>query len=246
MSSCGVHLAALLLTAASGSATPDAAALLRAADAPRRALDEGVLFVRARVERPGKPATVQDLEVYVRGDDRALCVFREGAQRGRKVLTVGDRVWLIVPGTKNAVPISASQRLLGGASVADLARLTLAEEFDGMLRAAEETVDQHPCLVLDLRARSAQAQYATGTLWMGREDRLPRRLRLALPSGKEAKEVRFLEYGREGGRSVLARMEIVHLLRGERGARTVLEFLRREPRPVADALFDPSGARELP
>ncbi len=235
-----------LLLASTLSASLDVQALLVAADAPRHTIEEGVLGVRVLVLEKGKPPSVQDLDVYVRGSDRALCVFRGGLQEGRKILSVGPRVWLLVPGTKNPVPVSASQRLLGGASVADLARLSLAEAFDGVLREGEETLDGLPCRVLDLRARSAKAQYASGTLWLGKEDTLARRLLLSLPSGKHAKEIRFLEYGREAGRTVLRRMEIAHLLRGERGARTVLEFLRRERKPLDDSLFDPLRAREVP
>ena len=236
----------LLLAVSTLPASPDVSALLAAADAPRHALEEGVLGVRVLVEETGKPPSVQDLDVYVRGSDRALCVFREGAQAGRKVLSVGSRVWLLVPGAKNPIPVSANQRLLGGASVADLARLSLRDSFEGVLREGEETIDGTSCLVLDLRARTSKAQYASGTLWMGKEDALARRLRLALPSGKDAKEIRFLEYGRESGRTVLRRMEITHLLRGERGARTVLEFVRRESRPLDDSFFDPHRARAIP
>src|SRR5262245_5232298 len=92
---------AWLLLATAGGPPPDAAPLLVAADAARHVLEEGVLGVRVRVEEQGRPPVQQDLDVYVRGSERALCVFRDGAQRGRKVLCVGSRVWLLVPGTAN-------------------------------------------------------------------------------------------------------------------------------------------------
>ncbi len=242
--------ASLVLVLAAGFGRPSAEEvsareLLRAADESRHVVEEGVISVHALVRgRDGNPVE-SELDVYVQGLDRTLCVFREGKQKGRKVLVVGDRVWLIVPGSKRPIAVSANQRLLGGASVTDLARMRLADEFDGTVRDGVESVDATPCWVLDLKARSARASYAAGTLWVGREDRLPRRLRLGLRSGKEAKDLLFSVYRREGSRMVLARMEIRHLLAHERGEVTVLDFLRYQPSALDPAMFSPeAGVRE--
>lgn len=242
--------AALLLALALGApgATPDAevAELLRAADAPRHLLAEGVMGIHAAVQERGKPAVETDLDVYVKGADRALCVFRSGKQQGRKLLTVGSRAWLIVPRASRAVPVSANQRLLGGASVADVASIFFAREFHGSLRAADEPVDGIACRVLDLVAASPRAPYAQGTLWLGKEDRLPRKARLALRSGKDAQEIRFTAFGDVHGRTALKQAVIHHLLSGERGMVTTLDFTRYEAKPLDDSFFDPVGARAAP
>ncbi len=215
--------------------------LLRAADASRHVIEEGAISVRAIVRgRDGIPEP-SELDVYVKGTDRTLCVFREGKQKGRKVLVVGDRVWLLVPGSKHPIAISANQRLLGGASVADLARMWLADDFDGTLREGVEFLDGAPCWALDLKAKSAKASYAQGTLWIDQKNRLPRRLLLSLRSGKEAKEVVFTAFRREGYRMVLANMKIWHLLARERGLVTDLEFLQYKPEPLDSTMFDPEA-----
>ncbi len=238
--------ATLLLALALGAGGPlaaDVAAreLLLAADASWHVVDEGIISVRALVRGPDGVPFTSELDVYVKGADRTLCVFREGKQKGRRVLVVGDKVWLIVPGSKRPIPISASQRLLGGASVADVARMRLADEFDGTVRSGSEDVDGKPCRVVDLVARSAKASYAAGTLWIDEGDRLPRRLRLALRSGKQAKEVLFTAFRREGGREVLSQMEIRHLLPHERGQMTLLDYVRYRPAPLDPALFAPEA-----
>jgi hypothetical protein len=233
-----------LLLAALAPASLDVPALLREADSPRHAIEEGVMRLRVTVSESDRPEVHESvLDVYVRGADRVLCVFREGRQKDRKILVSGDRAWLLVPGVSRAVPISASQRLLGGASVADVARLRFSD-FTAEL-VGEEVLSGTPCLVLELTARARGAPYASGRLWVGREDHLPRRARLALRSGREAKEIRFVEYDRQGGQSVLRRMEVQHLLSAERGAMTVLEFIDYEPRPLAADFFEPASAREL-
>lgn len=235
---------ALLFSLLGASATP--AALLAAADAVRHPLQEGSLRMRVVVEEPGKPSTASELVVYVRGEERALLVFEEGKEKGRKVLMLEERVWLLLPGTSRPVPVSAGQRLLGGASIADLGRLSFARDFEGVVREREETLEGVLCRVVDLKARSRKSSYAGGTLWLASKDSLPRRARLRLRSGKDAKELQFSAYARENGKTVLRRMEIRHLLPAERGMLTRIEFLRYEPGKVDDAFFDPVAARGLP
>jgi len=219
--------------------------LLLATESVWHPIEEGVLSLRVIVRERDGTAAVSDLDVYVKGSDKALCVFREGKQKGRKVLVAGSRVWLIVPGSKHPVSVSANQRLLGAASVADVAKLRLADEFEGSPRSVPELVENTPCWVLDLTAKNTKAPYASGTVWIGKEDRLPRRLRLALRSGKEAKEILFNSFRRDGDRTVLAEMEIRHLLAHERGEVTVLDFLAIRRASLDSAMFTPEGARSF-
>ena len=74
---------------------------------------------------------------------------------------------------------------------------------------------------------------------------LPRRAVLSLPSGKEAKELRFVAYAEDRGKTVLQRLEIHHLLPSERGMVTTLEFLGYDAQSLPANLFDPERAREL-
>jgi hypothetical protein len=233
----------LFLSAGIGGATADE--ILARADTAWHVVREGRLRIRATVAAEEQPPVVTNLDVYVRGADDVLCVFRDGKQRGRKILVVGERVWLLVPGAKHAIPISPSQRLLGGASVADVARLSFAANFDGRILPDDEAIDGVPCRVLELARRSATSPYASGTLWVGRDDGLPRRARLALRSGKEAKEIRFVAWEPERGKIVPRRIEIRHLLRAEHGAVTTLELTEIEERTLAPDLFDPNGAAEV-
>jgi len=232
-------IAALSLAVSAMAAVPpgDAAALLARADAPHDDFKEGVIRLRVAVTERGKPPLANLLELFVKGSDASLCVFREGKQQGRKILTVGERVWLIVPGASRPVPVSKSQRLMGAASFGDIARLRFAEEYEGALRPGGDE------LVLDLSAKRKGAPYPKAVLWLDREDGLPRRLRLALASGKEAKEVRFTGYG---DKLRLRTMEIRDLLAAGDEKVTSLVFESYEPKALDPALFTPEGARAVP
>jgi len=232
-------------TCAEGAAAaPPAEALLRAADASRHVLDEGLIRIGATVEREGE-VTRTSLDVYVRAPDHALCVFRDGSLAGRMILTAAERVWLFVPGTTHPIRISPNQRLFGGASVADVARLRFAEEFTAVLLEDRQVVEGIPCHTLALEGRTPRAAYASGTLWLGVDDGLPRRAVLALPSGKPAKDLRFTSYEEERGRTVLRRVEIHHLLPAESGMLTTLEFHSYEAESLPQELFDPKHVRSV-
>jgi len=215
----------------------DPAALLARADAPHDRFSEGIIHLRVVVNERGKQPLENLLELFVRGTDASLCVFREGKQTGRKILTVGDKVWLIVPGASRPVPVSKSQRLMGAASFGDIARLRFADEYEGTLRPGDGD------FVLDLTAKRKGAAYPAAVLWIGRDDGLARRLRLSLASKKEAKEVTFTGYGDDRR---LHTMEIRDLLAAGGENVTSLVFESYEPKALDPAIFTPDGARAVP
>ena len=228
-----------------GGPAEEAQALLKAADAPRRLISEGSIRIRATVEEPGTAPVVSDLEVLVKGEEQSLCLFHGGPFAGRRILANGTKVWLIFPDTARPIAVSPSQRLVGGASIADVARLRFEGSFDATLRPGEETdASGGRSLVLDLKARDRSVPYASGTLWIGADDHLPQRAVFRLRSGMDAKEVRFASYEKTKRGPALRREEIVHLLPNEKGWRTVLEYLGEEARPIDPALFTPEHARD--
>src|SRR5262245_22013779 len=210
--------------AAAAPSTGAATAALRAADAALHPIREGVIRVRSTMMQPGAlpSVSVSVVDVYVQGPERVLCVFREGPLSERRILTAGRKTWLIVPGSERAIPVSAGQRLLGGASVADVARIHFEDGFDATERPEDERVGDTWCRVLDLRARDRKASYATAILWIDRRDRLARRVVLRLASGTIAKEMLFTSYGRGPTGPAVERMRILHRLPSEQGMETEL------------------------
>src|ERR1700687_3648010 len=109
-------LLTLVAAAASAQSTAEVQSWLRAVDDARNALGEAEISARASQIEDGKAAGTADFDIFIKGRDKALIVFRGGKNDGRKALTVGDRMWLLVPGAEHPVPITANQRLMGGAS----------------------------------------------------------------------------------------------------------------------------------
>src|SRR5262249_18323456 len=143
---------------------------------------------------------------------------------GRKILTAGDRMWLIVPGASNPVPITPNQRLMGGASIADVARLRFSEDYTAALRPEPESISGKACRVLDLTAKSPKAAVPHVVLGVDEAQKLPVRVLFSLPSGKEAKEVTFTKFGQVSGKMVVTEMEIRDLLAADSATVTRLEY----------------------
>jgi Outer membrane lipoprotein-sorting protein len=221
-------------------------AWLKAVDDARNAFGEAKLTARATQWEDARQTGGADFDVYVKGKDRALIVFRGGKNEGRKALTVGEKMWLLVPGAENPVPITANQRLMGGASFGDVARMRFADDFTATIRPGTEKIGDHVCRVLDLAATSPRAPYPRVTLWIDAEgERLPRQLLFFLPSGKEAREVRFTQFRKFAGKTAVAEMEIRDRLGPSSGSLTRLEYLDIQPARIDDAIFTPEGARAM-
>ncbi len=242
-------LSLILIAGLAVAAEPSAAEVqswLKAVDDARNAFGEAVISARASQVENGKVQSSADFDIYVKGRDRALIVFRGGKNDGRKALTVGERMWLLVPGAENPVPITANQRLMGGASFADVARMRFAEDFRAQLRPETEKVGDRICNILDLTAVSARTPYPRVTLWLDAEgEKRPRKLLFFLPSGKEAREVIFTKFQKVQGKTAVSEMEIRDLLGSKSQSLTRLEYREIRPARIDDAIFTPEGARAM-
>jgi hypothetical protein len=237
-------LAALGLAAAAvlGQTPQQIASWLVDVDRARNAFSEAVITARATQLADGKVTGSADFQIYAKGDDRGLIVFRGGKNDGRKILNVGEKMWLMVPGASRALPITPNQRLLGGASVGDVARIEFAKDFTGVARPETETVNGKLCRLVDLTAKSERAPYSRVVLWFDEKERLPCRLLFFLPSGKKAKEVTFVKFQKASGNPVVAEMEVRDLLSNQPGVLTRLEYLDYRSAKIDDKFFTPEGA----
>jgi Outer membrane lipoprotein-sorting protein len=240
-------LFALLLLAPSlaTAESNDLQGLLAAVDATRNAFDEAIISARATQIVDGKESGSADFDVYVKGRDKGLIVFRGGKNSGRKVLTNGDRMWLLVPGSRNPVPITPNQRLLGGASFGDVARLRFSEDYVAKDTGKTETAGGRSCRVLELTAKSPRGLYPRVLLSADPGGKVPCGVRFFLASGKEARDVTFTKFRRQGGKTVVAEMEVRELLGAASHAVTRLEYRDYRVARLDPKLFTPEGARGL-
>ncbi len=244
-----MRAAALLLVFATSPAVAQAPsgvqALLAAVDATRNVFEEAIITARATHVVDGKETGRADFDVYVKGRDQSLIVFRGGKNGGRKVLTKRDRMWFLVPGSTNPVPITANQRLLGGASFGDVARLRFSEDYTGKATGETESAAGRSCIVLDLAAKSPKISFPRVLLSVDEKEKVPCRVRFYLASGKEVRAVTFTKFRQQRGKAVAAEMEIRELLGAASRTVTRLEYRDYRLARLDPKIFTPDGARGL-
>jgi hypothetical protein len=229
----------ILLISAVLAAEPEAAALLKSADAPRQGFLHSIVKVRATVQQADKPLQTSDFDLYLGNDDEQLVVFRDKKNKGRKFLIRGDKAWLIVPGSEHPIAVTANQRMLGAMSYTDIARVRLVQDYSGVLKSEMQPCGEpaEPCRVVEITANSRSAPYASGTLWIG-SDGLLRKAVYALPSGKQAKDISY-RYVDKDGNMELTHVTVIDLLLPDMSSRTTLEYLDHHPAAHPAGTFDP-------
>jgi hypothetical protein len=228
-----------------GETPPDVQALVAAVDATRNVFEEAIITARATQVVDGKETGRADFDVYVKGRDRGLIVFRGGKNGGRKVLTSGERMWLLVPGSTNPVPITANQRLLGGASFGDVARLRFSEDYTAKATGRAESAAGRSCVVLELTAKSPKVSFPRVLLSVDEREKVPCRVRFFLASGKEVRAVTFTKFRLEAGKTVVSEMEVRELLGAASRTMTRLEYRDYKLAQLDPKIFTPEGARGL-
>jgi hypothetical protein len=229
---------AWLLAAAFAASGPGAESLLRAADAPRAALEGQKVIIHASVEAGGRERDISDLELFVGSDNRALVVFHDRKGRARMYLVRDNVTFLIAPGARHAIAIPPAQRLFGGASFAELARLRLDRDYDGRIADDRVPCAEETCREIEITARAKNAPYAAGTLRLDDEGRM-REAEFRHASGKPSKSVAITYQRDTRGNSVPKHAVITDRLHRKGNSVTTLEYGKPEPVPDDPARFDP-------
>jgi hypothetical protein len=214
----------------------DVKALLKEADAFRLAESSARVETEVRVMKAGKLDKTRLYAVYVKPGRRSLVLFRSAAERGQKMLMLGDDFWLVMPSSQRPLRITPMQKLLGDASTGDIASLTWAEDYDGRVE-GEQAIDGVPCLKLDITGQRKGVSYPRIVLYLAKSDRRPVHAELYVASDKLAKEADF-KFGEVDGRTQVTAMVLTDRLQRER--LTEVHYLSRSAKTVGDEYYNPA------
>lgn len=233
----GVKALVLVIAfAASGASHADdrVKAMLKDADAFRLPLESGRIDTELRSFKAGALDKTRQYAVYVKPGRRSLVLFRTAAERGQKMLMLGDDFWLVMPSSQRPLRITPMQKLLGEASTGDIASMTWAEDYDGSI-AGEESVDGVAAYKLDLAGLRKGVSYPRIVLYVAKKDHRPLTAELYVASDKLAKRASF-QIGEVGGRRQVASMTLVDHLQKERS--TEIHYLGRSAKSLPDEAFN--------
>jgi Outer membrane lipoprotein-sorting protein len=200
-------------------------------------LAPGAMRVLTRVEsfKSSKLDKERQYLVFLDAGRRSLVLSRSPIEKGQKLLMLGDDFWIILPSSQRAIRITPAQKLLGDASIGDIATMSWAEDYDGV-EAGEAEVNGVPCRRLDVKAQRRGVTYQRIELYVAKLDGRPVQADLYLASEKLAKRATFLVEEVEG-RPQVTLMTLADQI--ETGRETRIRYLERAHRSVPDEFYNP-------
>ena len=189
-----VLVAFAALGIAPGARADDVSALLKAADKYRMSGDNMQIDTRISVfNTDGSPDKERRYVVFAQARHQSLVLMQSPAEKGQKVLMLGDDYWLLMPGSQRPLRITPMQKLLGDASTGDIATMSWAEDYTGTVTGDERCGEpEQACVHLSLTASRKGVTYQRIELWLGKARSEPVKADLYVQSDKLAKQARFV------------------------------------------------------
>ncbi|MEN9490597.1 MAG: hypothetical protein RJA63_1046 [Pseudomonadota bacterium] len=232
-------LAALCLGLSTAAQADDGVqALLKKADAFRLTEDHLQVENQIIVKKNGQIDKDRLYSVILAGTKKSLVLMRSPAEKGQKVLMLGDDYWLIMPSSQRPMRITPTQKLLGDASTGDIATLSWAGDYDGKIVGEEpcEEGGKERCTHLSLVSQRKGLTYAHIELWLAVGSAEPARADLYVQSDKLAKRAKFI-LDKIDGRRMVRDMVIFDQI--EKSRETTVRYLSRKARQAPDEWFNP-------
>jgi hypothetical protein len=216
----------------------DVPALLKAADKYRMSSDNMQVETQISVfNTDGSPDKERRYTVFAQQKHQSLVLMQSPAEKGQKVLMLGDDFWLLMPGSQRPLRITPMQKLLGDASTGDIATMSWADDYSGTVAGEERCGEpEQACVHLSLNASRKGVTYQRIELWLGQARHEPIKADLYVQSDKLAKQARFVMDKPTAPTAVTAM-----LLRDQLTNRkeTQVRYLSRKEHTVPEAWLNP-------
>jgi outer membrane lipoprotein-sorting protein len=170
---------------------------------------DSVTAMQMQVLRQGKVEAEYDMRVHKLDSQRMRIEFlRPVREKGRRILRVGDKMWMFLPDLGKPIVISARQSFLGSSfSNGDLLRTDLVADYTAQVM-REEALDGIAVQVLELRARRAEVAYDRIVLWIDKRSKRPLRQEFFTLSGKRIKVMHYSKPAQFDGVEVSTEMKV--------------------------------------
>jgi len=230
--------AAALALLVSSTFAQDVPTLLKAADRYRMGSEN--MQVEAQISvfnADGSPDKERRYTVFAQAKHQSLVLMQSPAEKGQKVLMLGDDFWLLMPNSQRPLRITPMQKLLGDASTGDIATMSWAEDYTGTVAGEEPCGEpKQACTHLSLAANRKGVTYQRIELWLGKVKHEPIRADLYVQSDKLAKQARFVT-DKPAAPTLVTEMLLQDQLTSKKETR--VRYLVRKEHSVPEAWLNP-------
>lgn len=232
--------AAALAAGPALAADPAPASLVLQADILRLPDAGGALkMTMSMTDGEGARRETDRVSVITR-DDKSLVQMLDGGQRGMKVLSSPQALWIYMPNTRRAMRITPLQRMRGQANVGDIARLSFSADYNAVYAPQPSlTVEGKECWALVLTAKSPAATYTTVHLRIAKATGAPVSADMLAASGRRLKTVLYGAPVTVSGRRMIATTTYVDGVNP--GLRTTVQMLSIERSNAPAGMFRPEA-----
>ncbi len=178
---------------------------------------------------------------WVQGMDKAFTEYLAPArEKGTKMLKLGDQLWMYAPSTDRIIRISGHmlrQSVMGSdLSYEDMMQdPQLAHQYHATVQGVEH-LQERPCWVLLLKAKTDEVAYAMRKLWVDQEQEIPLQEELFAKSGKLLKKLQLQDIRNIDGRWYPMRMIFKDMLKTGRGTELIIDSIRFD-QEIPDHIF---------
>ena len=231
-------LFAAIATLATGAFAQDVPALLKAADKYRMGSENMQVDTQITVfNTDGSADKERRYTVFAQAKHQSLVLMQSPAEKGQKVLMLGDDFWLLMPGSQRPLRITPMQKLLGDASTGDIATMSWADDYTGTVAGDDRCGEpEQACVHLSLIAARKGVTYQRIELWLGKAKHEPIKADLYVQSDKLAKQARFV-MDKPAAPTAVTEMLLRDQLTNKK--ETQVRYLARKEHTVPEAWLNP-------
>lgn len=213
----------------------DPQAILAAVDAIRAPGDDFGFSLKVESTRADGDTRDFGFAVRVKDKIKSLVTYvSPPTADGKRLLLVGQDMWIYVPGTRRAIRISPQQQLLGQVSNADVARVVYSVDYTADTVAPQRGPDGDGYR-LTLKAKDNASPYQRIELVVGKPDYRPLQAEFYAPSGRLLKTIYYQDY-----RSVAGKLRPLRLVAEDainKAERTVMTYSELRQLDTPDEYF---------
>lgn len=152
--------------------------------------------------------------------------------RGKKLLMIGNDLWMRTNDIKKAIRISLDQKLTGEAANGDLAKTNFYEDYTPAI--TEETKVFYKLL---LKAKHNQTTYSQINYYINKKDFTPFKAEFMALSGKILKNVEYAKPDKKiKGKTVISKIRISDSVVKQRAS--ILKYSHFKPQKLEEAIFN--------
>lgn len=182
--------------------------------------------------------------VNVKDQNKSLVSYTAPANsKGKRILMVGENLWIYIPGTRMPIRISAQQKISSDVSNADVARVVYSLDYQAD-KLTQEVIDKQTNYHISLNAKTEGAAYQRIELWTASDDYRPLKADFYTKAGQKLKTIFYKEYQSVLGKQRPMLLEVFDELNKQQ--KVLMRYSNMEIADTPDSYFQKSYLSRLP